>query len=91
MAVLGGLDVLVFSEGIGENTPIIRSRICEGLGFAGITLDKEQNEQNGFQISKADSKVKVLMVPTNEELMIARSTTNLYNEFKRKEKQSTKK
>ena len=65
MAVLSGLDILVFSGGIGENAPIIRSRICKGLGFTGIELDEEQNEQNGFQISKAESKVKVLVIPTN--------------------------
>tara|TARA_R110002049_G_scaffold140037_1_gene300957 strand:- start:613 stop:1803 length:1191 start_codon:yes stop_codon:yes gene_type:complete len=83
MVVLGGLDVLVFSGGIGENAPIIRSRICKGLEFAGIDLDEDQNEQNGFQISKADSKVKVLVIPTNEELMIAKCATDLYKEFKK--------
>ena len=82
MAVLEGLDTLVFSGGIGENAPIIRSRICEGLGFTGIALDEEQNEQNGFEISKADSKVKVLVIPTNEELMIAKCATDLYIESK---------
>lgn len=82
MAVLEGLDTLVFSGGIGENEPIIRSRICEGLGFAGIALDEAQNEQNGFEISKADSKVKVLVIPTNEELMIAKCATDLYIESK---------
>ena len=82
MAVLEGLDTLVFSGGIGENAPIIRSRICEGLGFAGIALDEAQNEQNGFEISKADSKVKVLVIPTNEELMIAKCATDLYIESK---------
>ena len=81
MAVLGGLDVLVFSGGIGENAPIIRSRICEGLGFAGIALDEDLNGRNESQISKAGSKIKVLVIPTNEELMIARSTMALYNEF----------
>jgi len=82
MAVLGGLDVLVFSGGIGENAPIIRSRICKGLEYTGIELDEDQNEQNGFQISKANGNVKVLVTPTNEELMIAKCTTDLYNEFK---------
>ena len=87
MAVLSGLDILVFSGGIGENAPIIRSRICKGLGFTGIELDEEQNEQNGFQISKAESKVKVLVIPTNEELMIAKCTADLYSDFKSKERQ----
>jgi acetate kinase len=86
LAVLGGLDILVFSGGIGENAPIIRSRICMGLEFAGIILDEEQNEQNGFQISMKGHKVKVLVIPTNEELMIARIATDLYNEFKSKER-----
>jgi len=84
IAVLGGLDVLVFSGGIGENAPIIRSRICKGLEFAEITIDEDQNNQNDFQISMKDHKVKVLVIPTNEELMIARSTTDLYNGFKSK-------
>lgn len=84
MAVLGGLDVLVFSGGIGENAPIIRSRICKGLEFAGIILDEDQNKQNGFQISMKGNKVKVLVIPTNEEVMIAKSATDLYNEFKSK-------
>tara|TARA_R110000868_G_scaffold83058_4_gene234697 strand:+ start:17311 stop:18447 length:1137 start_codon:yes stop_codon:yes gene_type:complete len=84
MAVLGGLDIVVFSGGIGENAPLIRSKICDGLSFMGIELDEEQNEQNGFQISIPDSKVKVLVIPTKEELMIAKSATGLYNEFKNK-------
>lgn len=82
--------VPVFSGGIGENAPIIRSRICKGLGFTGIVFDEEQNELNGFQISKSDSKVKVLVIPPNEELMIAKCTADLYNEFKSKERQHKK-
>ncbi|ASV30867.1 acetate/propionate family kinase [Maribacter cobaltidurans] len=87
MAVLRGLDILVFSGGIGENAPIIRSRICEGLGFAGIELDEDKNNQNEFQISMINGKVKVLVMPTNEELIIARNTTDLYNKSKDKERQ----
>ncbi len=87
MTVLGGLDIVVFSGGIGENAPLIRSRICDGLAFAGIELDEIQNEQNRFQISIPDSKVKVMVIPTNEEVMIAKSTKDLYNEFKSKKGQ----
>ncbi|HDZ05782.1 hypothetical protein LCGC14_0281050 [marine sediment metagenome] len=87
MSVLGGLDILVFSGGIGENAPIIRSRICKGLGFAGIVLDEDLNGLNETQISMEDSKVKVLVIPTNEELMIAKCTTDLYYGFKNKERQ----
>ncbi|NDV45030.1 acetate/propionate family kinase [Flagellimonas sediminis] len=87
MAVLRGLDILVFSGGIGEKAPIIRSRICEGLGFAGIELDEDKNNQNGFQISMINGKVKVLVMPTNEESIIARNTTDLYNKSKNKERQ----
>lgn len=87
MAVLGGLDILVFSGGIGENAPVIRSRICKGLGFTGIAFDEDQNEQNGFQISKEASKVKVMVIPTNEELMIAKCTADLYNGSTSKERQ----
>ena len=87
MAVLRGLDILVFSGGIGEKAPIIRSRICEGLGFIGIELDEDKNNQNGFQISMINGKVKVLVMPTNEESIIERNTTDLYNKSKNKERQ----
>ena len=79
-AVSGGLDTLVFSGGIGENAPVIRSRICENLHYAGIELDEEQNRKNATQISTVDSTVKVRVIPTNEELMIAKSTMRLYIE-----------
>ena len=82
IAVLGGLDTLVFSGGIGENAPIIRSRVCEGLRFAGIELDEDRNDQNRSEISIEGGKVKVLVIPTNEELMIAKCTTDLYIESK---------
>ena len=72
-AALGGLDTLVFAGGIGENAPPIRERICEGLGFIGIKLDKARNEKNGAMISTNASAVKVRVIRTNEELMIARS------------------
>ena len=72
-AALGGLDVLVFAGGIGENAPLIRTRICDGLGFLGIALDQTLNAQNAPLISRDGQRVRVRVVPTNEELMIARS------------------
>jgi acetate kinase len=77
-AVLGGMDTLVFAGGIGEHAPIIRTRICEGLLYAGIELDEGQNKKNGYQISKDNSAVKVLVIPTDEELMIAKDTAQIY-------------
>ena len=72
-AALGGLDTLVFTGGIGENTPIIRSRICDGLKFIGIELEEQQNAVNADVISKANSRVVVRVMRTDEELVIARS------------------
>jgi acetate kinase len=82
MTILEGLDTLIFSGGIGENAPIIRSRVCEGLRFAGIELDEDRNNQNQSEISIKGGKVKVLVIPTNEELMIAKCTTDLYIQSK---------
>jgi acetate kinase len=76
-AALGGLDTLVFSAGIGENAPLIRSRICDGLGFLGIEIDRRQNSKNAPVISKHTARVKVRVIRTDEELMIARSVTRL--------------
>jgi acetate kinase len=70
-AALGGIDTLVFSGGIGENAPVIRKRICEGLDFLGITVDDVQNNENAGLISKKDGIVAVRVIPTNEELMMA--------------------
>jgi acetate kinase len=78
-AVLGGVDTLVFAAGIGENAPLIRQRICEGLGFLGIQLDDRRNAQNAPLISPDASRVKVRIIPTDEELMIARSVTRVLN------------
>ena len=77
-AVLGGLDVLVFSGDIGENSPIIRSRICQGLDFLGIGLDEGQNRKNSSKISKEHSKVLVMVIHADEELVIAESLANQY-------------
>lgn len=71
-AVLGGLDVLVFAGGIGEQAPIVRKRICDGLDFLGIRLDAPCNEANAALISPLESHVKVRVIKTNEDLMIVR-------------------
>ena len=78
-AVLGGLDALIFTAGIGENAPSIRATTCENLGFLGIHLDEEKNQSNEAEkaIHRKDTDVKLLVVPTNEELMIARDTLRL--------------
>jgi acetate kinase len=76
-AVLGGLDALVFTAGIGENSAEIRKRICEASAWLGIALDEAANTNRSLQISSAQSKVSVWVVPTNEELMIARHTARL--------------
>ena len=73
-AVLGGIDALVFTAGIGENSPEIRRRICESSRWLGIELDESANENRGPEISTSNSKVSVWVIPTNEELMIARHT-----------------
>jgi acetate kinase len=70
---LGGLDTLVFAGGIGENAPLIRERICDGLGFLGIELDQRRNAKHAPLISPDSGRVKVRVIRTDEELMIARS------------------
>jgi acetate kinase len=72
-AALGGLDTLVFAGGIGENSPVVRARICEGLDFLGIILEKTRNAKTAAVISKNSSRVTVRVIRTDEELMIARS------------------
>jgi acetate kinase len=71
-AVLGGLDLLVFAGGIGEHAPLVRERICDGLDFLGIRLDGPGNDANAALISAAQSRVKVRVINTNEDLMIVR-------------------
>ncbi|MGM9549360.1 MAG: acetate/propionate family kinase [Faecousia sp.] len=83
-AALGGLDCLVFTAGVGENSASMRARICEGLEFLGVKLDPEKNNTRGKEaiISADDSKVTVWVIPTNEELMIAQDTAELVNAAK---------
>jgi len=76
-AALGGLDTLVFAAGIGENAPVIRERICEGLDFLGIRIDRKRNARNAPLISPNTARVKVRVIHANEELMIARSVGRL--------------
>jgi acetate kinase len=76
-AVLGGLDAMAFCGGIGENAWRVRERVLEGLEWIGIELDREANQQNRQVICSADSTVRVFIVPTNEEQMIARHTVAL--------------
>ena len=76
-AALGGLDALVFTAGIGENSPEIRQRVCEASAWLGIEIDANANNERATQISTAQSKTSVWVIPTNEELMIALHTGEL--------------
>lgn len=76
-AALGGVDGIVFTAGIGENSPVIRRRICEASAWLGVELDADANERHALRISKPTSRVPVCVIPTNEELMIARHTGRL--------------
>lgn len=79
VAAMNGVDAIAFTAGIGENVCLVREKVCSYLGYLGITLDKEANAKRGeeIEISTPDSKVKVFVVPTNEELAIARETVAL--------------
>ena len=80
-AALGGVDIIVFTGGVGENQASCRSGACEGLEFMGVKLDLEKNKIRGEEavISAEDSKVKVVVIPTDEELMIASDTMDILN------------
>jgi acetate kinase len=81
-AALGGVDAVVFTAGVGENSPVIRELTCNGLEFLGLTLDKDKNTRaigKEMIISTDSAKVKVLAIPTNEELVIARDTREIIN------------
>jgi acetate kinase len=81
-AALGGLDAVVFTAGIGENSAVIRARVSEKLAWLGVAIDPAANEANALRISQAESPVPVLVVPTDEELMIARHTVALLSEHR---------
>lgn len=76
---LGGVDAIVFTAGVGENSDTMRASICKGLDFLGVKLDTEKNKKRGEArfIEATDSKVKIMVIPTNEELMIAKDTLEL--------------
>jgi acetate kinase len=76
-AVLGGLDMLVFTAGIGEHSVELRRRICEGLAWLGVALDPEANAAQATTLSTPDSAVRVAMEPTNEEWIAARHALDL--------------
>ncbi len=81
-AAMGGVDAIVFTAGIGENSIETRENILEGLEYLGLELDKEANNCRSKEqiISTEDSKVKALVIPTNEELVIARDTMEIVSE-----------
>ena len=78
-AAMNGVDAIAFTAGVGENDPVVRGMVCEYLGYLGIKIDPEMNAKRGqeMEISTPDSKVRVMVIPTNEELAIARETVAL--------------
>ena len=90
-AALGGLDTLAFTGGIGENAPLIRWRICEGMEFVGLCLDPGLNDVNAAIVSRKDTPVTVRVMKTDEELMIARHTYNFVCEQRGKGKKQDSK
>jgi acetate kinase len=76
VAALGGLDALVFTGGIGENAAPVREAICRELGWLGLDFDPEANAVNDSRISRAESRVRAWIIPTDEERMIAQHTLN---------------
>ncbi len=85
IAAMGGADAIVFTGGIGENSAKYRKLVCEKLAFLGIELDEEKNKIRGEEVdvTTANSKVKVFVIPTNEELVIARDTLDILNSLKK--------
>jgi acetate kinase len=84
MTAMGGADAIVFTGGIGENAADTREEVCKGLEFAGIEFDEEKNmAARGKEaiISKDNSRVKILVIPTNEELVIAEDTERIIKEI----------
>ncbi len=81
-AALGGVDIIIFTGGIGENDTDVRKNVCADLGFLGVELDEEKNKVRGQEafISSDNSRVKVMVIPTNEELVIAQDTFDIVNE-----------
>ena len=87
IAALGGVDILVFTGGIGENDDIVRAAVCEEMEYLGISIDESKNKGlrgKEAEISTENSKVKILIVPTNEELVIAQDTKQIVEGIKNK-------
>ena len=86
-AAMDGVDAIVFTGGIGENADDMRATVCDGLTFLGIKIDKEYNKTlvkgKEGEISTPDSKVRVFVLPTNEELVIARDTKEIVTNLKK--------
>ena len=80
VSVLGGLDALIFTAGIGERSAEIRERVCDGLAWLGLRLDAEANAASSERISGSDSRIATLVLPTDEERMIAEATIALVPE-----------
>jgi acetate kinase len=76
-AALGGLDMLIFTGGVGEHAAAVRAEVCDGLAYLGITIDSRRNDSSDDTISSVGSKCRVRIVPTNENLMVARHTAEL--------------
>ena len=79
IAEMNGVDLIIFTAGIGEHNPRLRRRVCEQLGYMGVKIDSEVNEAANSEtiISAPDSSVKVALIPTDEELVIARDTMRI--------------
>ena len=80
---MGGVDAVIFTGGIGENDGAMRALVCENMEFLGMKLDKEKNGGHGeMKISTDDSPVEIWVIPTNEELLIARDTMEIVSKLK---------
>jgi acetate kinase len=80
---MGGVDALIFTAGVGENSPIIRKAACEGLEYMGVSLDEKKNQERSKEeriISKEGMSVKVFVIPTDEELVLALDTEKIVKE-----------
>ena len=79
VAAMGGVDAIVFTACVGENSPFMRDKICNGLEYLGTRIDQERNKVRGKaqEISVKRANVKIFVIPTNEELVIARDTFNI--------------
>jgi acetate kinase len=77
VSALEGLEIIIFTAGIGENSPLVRAKICESLKYLGLELDEEKNQRSAEEISTKNSKIRVLVLKTNEELQMVREAKEL--------------